>query len=110
MQNQSLLNIYLANNSFIIIESLFSYILDILDLFSFIIISILNLVSNDIKYKQSLEEINNLKKENSNKINNKIWQRIIDISKVKLIIDINDKYKLRTNNFITKLFSLVYYY
>ena len=64
MQNQSLLNIYLANNSFIIIESLFNYILDILDLFSFIIISILNLVSNDITYKQSLEEINNLKKEN----------------------------------------------
>ena len=44
MQNQSLLNIYLANNSFIIIESLFNYILDILDLFSFIIISIFNLV------------------------------------------------------------------
>ena len=62
MQNQSLLNIYLANISFIIIESLFNYILDILDLFSFIIISILNLVSNDITYKQSLEEINNLKK------------------------------------------------
>ena len=65
MQNQSLLNIYLANISFIIIESLFNYILDILDLFSFIIISILNLVSNDITYKQSLEEINNLKKENN---------------------------------------------
>ena len=64
MQNQSLLNIYLVINSFIIIESLFNYILDILDLFSFIIISILNLVSNDITYKQSLEEINNLKKEN----------------------------------------------
>ena len=44
MQNQSLLNIYLANISFIIIESLFNYILDILDLFSFIIISIFNLV------------------------------------------------------------------
>ena len=44
MQNQSLLNIYLANNSFIIIESLFNYILDILDLFSFIIISIFDLV------------------------------------------------------------------
>ena len=100
--------------------------------------------NNDITYKQALEEINNLKKENNNKINNKIWQRIIDISKVKLIIDINDKfiknknlenekineiiipkciieknpqdtlnfyknvintykkYKLRTNNFITK--------
>ena len=44
MQNQSLLNIYLVNNSFIIIESLFNYILDILDLFSFNIISIFNLV------------------------------------------------------------------
>ena len=64
MPNQSLLNIYLVINSFIIIESSFNYILDILDLFSFIIISILNLVSNDITYKQSLEEINNLKKEN----------------------------------------------
>ena len=100
--------------------------------------------NNDITYKQALEEMNNLKKENNNKINNKIWQRIIDISKAKLIIDINDKfiknkniknekineiiipkciieknpqdtlnfyknvintykkYKLRTNNFITK--------
>ena len=45
MQNQSLLNIYLLINSFIIIESLFNYILDILDLFSFVVISILNLVS-----------------------------------------------------------------
>ena len=102
--------------------------------------------NNDITYKQALEEMNNLKKEKSNKINNNIWQRIIDISKVKLIIDINDKfiknknlknekineiiipkciieknpqdtlnfyknvintykkYKLRTNNFITKRF------
>ena len=42
MQNQSLLNIYLANNPFIIIESLFNYILDILDLFSFIIINIIS--------------------------------------------------------------------
>ena len=100
--------------------------------------------NNDITYKQALEEMNNLKKENNNKINNKIWQGIIDISKAKLIIDINDKfiknkniknekineiiipkciieknpqdtlnfyknvintykkYKLRTNNFITK--------
>ena len=41
--------------------------------------------NNDITYKH------NLKKENNNKINNKTWQRIIDISKVKLIIDINEK-------------------
>ena len=47
--------------------------------------------NNDITYKQALEEMNNLKKENNNKINNKTWQRIIDISKVKLIIDINEK-------------------
>ena len=100
--------------------------------------------NNDITLKQALEEIKNIKKENSNKINDKIMQNIIDISKVKLIIDINDKfikdknlknekineiiipkcimennpqetlnfyknvintykkYKLRTNNFITK--------
>ena len=100
--------------------------------------------NNDITLKQALEEIKNIKQENSNKINNKILQKITDISKVKLIIDINDKfikdknlknekineiiipkciiennpqetlnfyknvvntykkYKLRTNNFITK--------
>ena len=63
MQNQSLLNIYLANNSFIIIESLFNYILDILDLFSFIIISIFNLVYfyflfNYIQYNILLELFN----------------------------------------------------
>ena len=100
--------------------------------------------NNDITLKQALEEIKNIQKENSNKITNKILQKIIDITKVKLIIDINDKfikdknlknekineiiipkciiennpqetlnfyknvintykkYKLRTNNFITK--------
>lgn len=100
--------------------------------------------NNDITLKQALEEIKNIKQENSNKINTKILQKITDISKVKLIIDINDKfikdknlknekineiiipkciiennpqetlnfyknvvntykkYKLRTNNFITK--------
>ena len=100
--------------------------------------------NNDITLKQALEEIKNIKQENSNKINNIILQKITDISKVKLIIDINDKfikdknlknerineiiipkciiennpqetlnfyknvvntykkYKLRTNNFITK--------
>ena len=100
--------------------------------------------NNDITFKQASEEVKNILRENSNKINNKIWQKIIDISKVKLSIDINDKfikdknlknekineiiipkciiaknsqetlnfyknvintykkYKLRTNNFITK--------
>ena len=100
--------------------------------------------NDDITYKEALEEINLLQKKNSDKINANIFQKIIDISKVKLIIDINDKfiknknlknekineiiipkciieknpqetlnfyknvistykkYKLRTNNFITK--------
>ena len=100
--------------------------------------------NDDITYKEALEEINLLQKKNSEKINSNIFQKIIDISKVKLIIDINDKfiknknlknekineiiipkciieknpqetlnfyknvistykkYKLRTNNFITK--------
>ena len=53
--------------------------------------------NNDITYKQALEEIKNILKENSNKINNKIWQKIIDISKVKLTIDINDKF-IKGNN------------
>ena len=53
--------------------------------------------NNDITYKQALEEIKNILKENSNKINNKIWQKIIDISKVKLTIDINEKF-IKGNN------------
>ena len=48
--------------------------------------------NNDITLKQALEEIKNIKQENSNKINNIILQKITDISKVKLIIDINDKF------------------
>ena len=48
--------------------------------------------NDDITYKQSLEEINILQKKNSDKINNNIFQKIIDITKVKLIIDINDKF------------------
>jgi len=48
--------------------------------------------NNDITYKEASEEIKNILKENSNKINNNIWQKIIDISKVKLTIDINDKF------------------
>ena len=48
--------------------------------------------NNDITYKQASEEIKNILKENSNKINNKIWQKIVDISKVKLTVDINDKF------------------
>ena len=47
--------------------------------------------NNDITYKQTLEEMNILQKKNSDKINNNIFQKIIDITKVKLIIDINDK-------------------
>ena len=47
--------------------------------------------NNDITYKQAIEEMNNIHKENNNKINTKIIQKIIDISKVKLIMDINDK-------------------
>ena len=47
---------------------------------------------NDLTNKQASEEIKNILKDNSSKINNKIWQKIIDISKVKLIIDINNKF------------------
>ena len=48
--------------------------------------------NDDITYKQALEEINIVQKENIDKINNNIFQKIIDITKVKLIIDINDKF------------------
>ena len=48
--------------------------------------------NDDITYEQALEEINILQKKNSDKINNNIFQKIIDITKVKLIIDINDKF------------------
>lgn len=47
---------------------------------------------NDITYNQTLDEINNIKREYKNKINGETWQKIVDISKVKLIKDINDKY------------------
>ena len=39
--------------------------------------------NDDITYKQALEEINVLQKKNSDKINNNIFQKIIDITKVK---------------------------
>ena len=48
--------------------------------------------NNDITFKQASEEIKSILKENSNKINNKTWQKIIDISKVKLTLDIKDKF------------------
>ena len=47
---------------------------------------------NDITYNQALDEINNIKRENKSKISEETWQKIIDISKIKLIKDINDKY------------------
>ena len=47
---------------------------------------------NDITYNQALDELNNIKRENKNKISGETWQKIVDISKVKLIKDINDKY------------------
>ena len=53
--------------------------------------------NDDITYKQALEEINILQKKNSDKINNSILQKIIDITKVKLIIDINDKFINKKN-------------
>ena len=34
--------------------------------------------NNDITFKQASEEVKNILRENSNKINNKIWQKIID--------------------------------
>ena len=47
---------------------------------------------NDITYSHTLDELKNIQKENKNKINAQIWQKIVDITKVKLIKDINDKY------------------
>ena len=47
---------------------------------------------NDITYNQTLDEVNNIKRENKSKISEETWQKIIDISKIKLIKDINDKY------------------
>ena len=45
---------------------------------------------NDITYNQAMDELKTNKKEN--KINPDIWQKIVDITKVRLIKDINDKY------------------
>ena len=47
---------------------------------------------NDITYTQTVEELKNIQKENKNLISSGVWQKIVDISKVKLIKDINDKY------------------
>ena len=48
--------------------------------------------NSDITYNQALDELKINQKENKNKINAEIWQKIVDISKVRLIKDINDKY------------------
>ena len=53
--------------------------------------------NNDITYNQALDELKINQKENKSKINSEIWQKIIDISKVRLIKDINNKY-LKTEN------------
>ena len=47
---------------------------------------------NDITYNQTLDELKNIQKENKKKINSEILKKIVDISKVKLTIDINEKY------------------
>ena len=52
---------------------------------------------NDITYNQTLDELKDIKKENK-KINSEIWHKIIDITKVRLIKDINDKYFSDKNN------------
>ena len=53
--------------------------------------------NNDITYNQALDELKINQKENKSKINSEIWQKIVDISKVRLIKDINNKY-LKTEN------------
>ena len=59
---------------------------------------------NDITYNHTLDELKNIQKENKNKINAQIWQKIVDITKVKLIKDINDKYlNIKDKNNINNL-------
>ena len=59
---------------------------------------------NDITYSHTLDELKNIQKENKNKINAQIWQKIVDITKVKLIKDINDKYlNIKDKNNINNL-------
>ena len=48
--------------------------------------------NNDITYNQALDELKINQKENKRIINTEIWQKIVDISKVRLIKDINNKY------------------
>ena len=61
---------------------------------------------NDITYNHTLDELKNIQKENKNKINAQIWQKIVDITKVKLIKDINDKYlNIKDKNNINNLNS-----
>ena len=64
---------------------------------------------NDITFAQAMEELQNLQKDNKNKITPDVWQKIVDISKVKLIKDINEQYlNNETNNTnITKIKELI---
>ena len=64
---------------------------------------------NDITYTQTVEELKNIQKENKNLISSGVWQKIVDISKVKLIKDINDKYlnDKGNNTSITKIKEVV---
>ena len=48
--------------------------------------------NNDFTYNQALDELKINQKENKRIINTEIWQKIVDISKVRLIKDINNKY------------------
>ena len=59
---------------------------------------------NDITYNQAKEELQNMQKDNKNKISPDVWQKIVDISKIKLIKDINEQY---LNNENTKIKELV---
>jgi hypothetical protein len=52
---------------------------------------------NDITFNQTIDELKEIQKDNKNKINMDIWQKIADISKIRLIKDIDEQY-LNDNN------------
>ena len=52
---------------------------------------------NDITFNQTIDELKEIQKDNKNKINMGVWQKIADISKIRLIKDIDEQY-LNDNN------------
>ena len=53
---------------------------------------------NDITFNQTINELKDIQKDNKNKITMDVWQKIVDISKIRLIKDINDQYLNNKNN------------